>query len=214
MLKSVRVFYKKRDRLKFISHLDMNRFMTRLLRRTDIPYWYTEGFNSHLYLNFALPLSLGFESDYEILDFKITDDNYPLDIIKAKLSAVSPEYIEIIKVAQPWMKTSEIAFARFSIAFSKSGEAAAVENALKNGDIVTHKKNKKGILKEVNLSQAIKEFSVEGENCIAVTLTAGSTQNVNPVLLIDAINEKYNLDIQNYSVKRVAVYDQHGNLFE
>lgn len=214
MLKSVRVFYKKRDRLKFISHLDMNRFMTRLLRRTDIPYWYTEGFNSHLYLNFALPLSLGFESDYEILDFKITDDNYPLDIIKAKLSAVSPEYIEIIKVAQPWMKTSEIAFARFSIAFSKSGEAAAVENALKNGDIVTHKKNKKGILKEINLSQAIKEFSVEGENCIAVTLTAGSTQNVNPVLLIDAINEKYNLDIQNYSVKRVAVYDQHGNLFE
>lgn len=214
MLKSVRVFYKKRDRLKFISHLDMNRFMTRLLRRTDIPYWYTEGFNSHLYLNFALPLSLGFESDYEILDFKITDDNYSLDTIKEKLSAVSPQYIEIIKVAQPWMKTSEIAFAKFSLVFSKSGEAAAVEKALENGGIVTQKKNKKGILKEVNLSEAIKEFSLLGENAVEITLTAGSTQNVNPVLLIDAINEKYSLDIQNYSVKRVAVYDQHGNLFE
>ena len=141
-MKSVRVFYKKRDRLKFISHLDMNRFMTRLLRRTDIPYWYTEGFNSHLYLNFALPLSLGFESDYEILDFKITEDNYPLDLIKEKLSAVSPDYVEIIKVAEPWLKTSEIAFARFLIAFSDNGALApTLKQALESGEITTQKKN-------------------------------------------------------------------------
>lgn len=216
-MKSVRVFYKKRDRLKFISHLDMNRFMTRLLRRTDIPYWYTEGFNSHLYLNFALPLSLGFESDYEILDFKITEDNYPLDLIKEKLSAVSPDYVEIIKVAEPWLKTSEIAFARFLIAFSDNGALApTLKQALESGEITTQKKNKKGVIKEVNLSEAIREFSIEEEShtTLNIVLSAGSSQNINPVLLLDAIKEKYGVSIDNYSIKRTAVYDANGNLFE
>lgn len=216
-MKSVRVFYKKRDRLKFISHLDMNRFMTRLLRRTNIPYWYTEGFNSHLYLNFALPLSLGFESDYEILDFKITEDNYPLDLIKEKLSAVSPDYVEIIKVAEPWLKTSEIAFARFLIAFSDNGALApTLKQALESGEITTQKKNKKGVIKEVNLSEAIREFSIEEEShtTLNIVLSAGSSQNINPVLLLDAIKEKYGVSIDNYSIKRTAVYAANGNLFE
>ena len=83
-MRNVRIIYKKKSLLKFISHLDMNRFMTRVLRRTDIPFWYTEGFNTHLYINFALPLSLGFESDYEIMDLKITDDEYSFAQIKEK----------------------------------------------------------------------------------------------------------------------------------
>ena len=67
-LRNVRIFYEKKGRMKFVSHLDMNRFMSRLIAKSKIPVWYTEGFNSHIYINFALPLSLGFESDYEVLN--------------------------------------------------------------------------------------------------------------------------------------------------
>ncbi len=62
-MKNVRVFYSKKGRMKFISHLDMNRFMTRMILKSGLPVWYTEGFNPRPYLTFALPLSLGFESE-------------------------------------------------------------------------------------------------------------------------------------------------------
>ena len=67
--------------MRFISHLDMTRFMSRTIRRAELPVWYTEGFNPHLYMTFALPLSLGFESDYEVVDIRLLDDNYDISTL-------------------------------------------------------------------------------------------------------------------------------------
>ena len=67
-----RVFYTKTGRLKYISHLDVNRLMQRALKRSGLPVWYSEGFNPHIYITFALPLALGLESRYEIMDFRLT----------------------------------------------------------------------------------------------------------------------------------------------
>lgn len=44
MLK-IRTVYEKRDRAKYISHLDLNRCMQRTFRRAKLPIWYSEGFN-------------------------------------------------------------------------------------------------------------------------------------------------------------------------
>ena len=44
-LRNVRVFYAKRGRMKYVSHLDMNRYMVRLFKVANIPAWYTEGFS-------------------------------------------------------------------------------------------------------------------------------------------------------------------------
>ena len=68
----VRLFFTKLDRAKYISHLDMNRCMSRALKRSGLPVWYTGGFNPHMYLTFPLPLSLGCESVYECVDLKMT----------------------------------------------------------------------------------------------------------------------------------------------
>ena len=69
----VRTVFEKKGRAKYISHLDLNRFMMRAFRRSGLPIWYTEGFNPHPYATFALALSLGFESEYEIMDFSLTE---------------------------------------------------------------------------------------------------------------------------------------------
>ena len=78
VLKSVRLFFKKNGPLKFVSHLDMNRVMIRLLRLSKVPVWYTEGFNRHPYITFALPLSLGFSSEYEVMDFRFDNDSFEI----------------------------------------------------------------------------------------------------------------------------------------
>ena len=46
----------------YISLLDMQRVMQRVLKRSGLPVWHTLGFNPHIYMTFACPLSLGQES--------------------------------------------------------------------------------------------------------------------------------------------------------
>ena len=69
-MREVRLRFSKTGRLKYISHLDINRAMSRALKRAGIPLWYTEGFNPHPYMSFSLPLSLGVESLCESVDLR------------------------------------------------------------------------------------------------------------------------------------------------
>ena len=54
----VRIFFEKTGRAKYTSHLDTMRTMTRALKRSGLPVWYTQGFNPHLYSTFPLPIAL------------------------------------------------------------------------------------------------------------------------------------------------------------
>ena len=47
---TVRVFYRKLGRIKYISHLDMVRCISRALKRSGLPVWHTLGFHPHVYL--------------------------------------------------------------------------------------------------------------------------------------------------------------------
>ena len=89
-MKNVRIYFKKTDRMKFVSHLDMTRVMSRLIKKSGIPIWYTEGFNKHIYMNFALPLSLGFEGFGEIMDIRLVDDEYKNENVLNNLQKVCP----------------------------------------------------------------------------------------------------------------------------
>ena len=55
----VRLWFQKCGDARYISHLDLSRCMQRALKRSGLPIWYTEGFNPHAYVTFALPLSMG-----------------------------------------------------------------------------------------------------------------------------------------------------------
>ena len=72
--KNIRVFFEKKDRAIYISHLDLLRTMQRALKRSGLPVWYSEGFNPRIYLNFPLALALGVESSCEIMDFPLIDN--------------------------------------------------------------------------------------------------------------------------------------------
>ena len=49
----------KGARIRFTGHLDLMRTMQRALRRSGLPVRYSQGFNPHMLLNAAAPLSLG-----------------------------------------------------------------------------------------------------------------------------------------------------------
>jgi len=215
-LRNVRVYFKKKDRLKFVSHLDMNRFMARSLKKAGIPIWYTEGFHPHPYTAFALPLSLGFESDYEILDIRLIDDNYPsYDLIDA-LNKVFPKYVRVISASEPIMKVGKIAFADFKITFEDNGALSEqLKQFLNQDSIICEKKTKRGNIKEIDLIPKIKEYSLEKEDNTILTLKlpAGSEDNLNPELLLNAFFEKFSDSYYSYSIVRTMIYDRELNQF-
>ena len=165
----------------------MTRFMIRMLRKAEIPVWYTEGFNRHPYINFALPLSLGFESNKEVMDFKVTEDISAEEIFN-RLKSVFPSGIELIKVCEPKLKPKEIKYAEYSVVFEKK-IAKELASFLESEEITVIKKGKKGKESEINLKPHIikSEITVNNDSTtLKLVLPAGSELNINPTLLINA----------------------------
>ena len=69
----LRLLFVKEDRAAYISHLDLLRTFQRAFSRAKIPIKHTEGFNPHPFVSIALPLSVGYSSQCEILEFGLLE---------------------------------------------------------------------------------------------------------------------------------------------
>ncbi|MBQ7302263.1 MAG: DUF2344 domain-containing protein [Clostridia bacterium] len=183
---TVRIRFEKTGRAKYISHLDVNRTMTRALRRAHIPLWYTEGFNRHPYITFAAPLSLGFESVCERMDLRL-EEPMEMEVLCEKLNAVMPEGLRVADAAPAVHKAGDLGFARYRLTFSCT--KAVLETFLRQPSITALKKSKKGVWKEVDLKAALSDIEIGGEEEaeLLVTLPCGSSDTVNPTLLCEAL---------------------------
>ena len=209
-MRPVRIYYNKTGKLKYISHLDINRVMLRMIRRGKINVWFTEGFHQHPYVNFALPLSLGFESESEAVDMRINDDMTNEEIM-ARLSDVAPDGMEIPAVCDPIKKFSEIAYADFYIVIKGECENA-LNDFLSQPQIIVQKTTKKGGIKQIDLKEKIVKYSVSEENgdtALLITLPAGTQENINPNLVLAAFSD----DLSINRVVRRAIYDSEMNIF-
>ena len=194
-MQSIRIWFSKRGRAKYISHLDLMRAMSRAVRRAALPIWYTEGFNPHPYLSFPLPLPLGQEGLREAMDLRLLDD-MPLDEIARRFDKVLPEGIEVLGAAQPWCGPGEIAAAAYEIAMpcdDPNEWRANAEFLLAGGALTAKKMGKQGhrkIEKEIALAPLILTYDLragEGEALLSCVLSAGSEANLNPALLCEAL---------------------------
>ncbi len=219
-MRCVRVWFSKHGRIKYVSHLDIMRCMTRAVRRADIPLWYTEGFNPHPYLNFLQPMPLGVEGVNEPLDIRIEGEITDKEIMD-KLNAVLPVGIEITKVTQPFMKSNDLAFAEYEIYFEKEKDLALMlTNAMDSGELMCEKMGKvngRKRVKEVNVSENIRKYSLtEKEDCVVmnVILPGGNTKNVNPMNLLDAVNRYCSSELVPLNVIRLGLLDENLIAFE
>lgn len=85
--------------IKFISHLDLMRTIQKIIRRAEIPIEYSKGFNPHMALSLAQPLSVGIYSDGEYLDAILTEDMDTKEVIDKlnKNSSVNIKFLEASK---------------------------------------------------------------------------------------------------------------------
>ena len=210
-MRNVRIFYEKKGRMKFVSHLDMNRFMSRLIAKAKIPVWFTEGFNQHAYMNFAVPLSLGYVGLYEVMDVKITDDNFSLSRLIDDLNAVSTPDIRFLKAAESVMHVKEIAFCEYELLFDEI-DCDKLSSFFSQPSIICEKKTKKGGVKDIDIAPLIKKAEIE-DNKLTLILTAGNENNLNPSLVMTAFFDYCGINPLFYEVKRVMIYNKNLEKF-
>ena len=195
-MKSVRIVFSKTGRIKYVSHLDLVRAMTRAVRRADIPLWYTEGFNKHPYLTFAAPLSLGYEGLRETMDIRMADD-FPFDELVKRLNAVFPEGLVAISAADVVAKAGDLAAAEYRLTIQLPVDV--ITEALSRPELLVEKRTKKKTMKTMDILPYFKDAVVErgGENATVMTvaLPSGSNENINPGLFVTALKGLVGTDV-------------------
>lgn len=218
-MKNVRIWFKKDLECRYISHLDLNRTMLRALHKSRIPIWHTEGFNPHPFATFPLPLSLGFRGINECMDVKLEDDNYSFKEIIPKLNACLPMGIRVFDVTEVIMKAGKVAYASFTIRISEASTPSSAICAdlrkLFSKDTIEVEKNSKRGMKTVDIKQGIKSFEIkEMLDCavLEIVLSAGSSDNVNPNLIITALEAETGLEYE-LDITRNDLYNSEMELF-
>lgn len=220
----VRLGFTKHGPIIFTSHLDLQRTMMRILARADLPLWYTQGFNPHAKLVFALPLPLGCASECELMDIRFEGD-MPCEEILRRMRGATVPGLEFTSCYPAKEKFAGIASADYTITLRLPGAGSVTERELADflaeKPIMTVKKTKSGEA-EVDIAPLIRAASVsrgDGSLVIDARLAAGSTDNLSPELLMSVILARFGVRARrssegaDYSIVRREIYDAEGKKF-
>ena len=211
---TVRISFEKKNEASYISLLDMQRVMQRVLKRSGLPVWHTLGFNPHIYMTFACPLSLGQESECECVDVKTEAEAPDFEQWKTALNTIMPAGIVVTKVAPVEMKADLIAYACYDIGYPAAQKAALEQyNALES--VPVEKKSKRKV-KTVELKEFVPslELTEEGERVVfSICLPASQDLTLNPSLLTAALEEKFSIPSAEANILRTKFLTAEKTLF-
>ncbi len=92
-----RVRYEKKGLVKYVSHLDLINYFSRLVSRCNIDIEYTQGFNRKPKFEFGPALQLGIESDCEYFNMFVNSEIDPQETMD-KLNEFGLEELKILEV--------------------------------------------------------------------------------------------------------------------
>lgn len=188
--------YRKVGSSRFISHIDLLKHTSRIVRRAEIPVNYSQGFNPHALLFFSSPsvLGVGSVAEYVSIDVDMTPEE-----VLSRYNASVPETLK-----------AERAFE-----FAKNPNIQGLNNAadyvfdtpyfapdFSDGLTITYMK------KDVETTENVAEkiygiFDANGK--LGLKLASGNV-NLRPDRLVPALNEKFGLDVKITDVVKVRQY--------
>lgn len=215
----IRCKFTKLGYVKFVGHLDTVRMFQRAIRVARIPMAYSQGFNPHAKIYFAMPLSVGVGSTGEYIDI-MTSEEVDIQKVKEDLNRILPEGISILEISAIEDGTpslmSLVTTADYRIVFEKDQlseqDLLAAQEKMNGETLIVLKKGKKKT-SEVDIKPLIKNFDMKVENdqvIFSIKVAAGSASNLSMDLLLKSIFEK-DLTTLAYSVERLELYAEEGD---
>lgn len=182
----VRLKFAKNDYSAYISHLDLMQTIQRSIIRAGLPVKYSQGFNPHIYLSILVPLSTGYQSEYDLCDFELTTDAPPADMIE-KLNAALPHGLIALEYRETKTPVRDIGFCAYEIQYNSEFSEKAAPIFAREVKILKH--SKRGD-REVILNDYINEISFvadkDGKLLCKCILKAGDDP-LNPAYITDVL---------------------------
>ncbi len=159
----LRLLFEKKGRSVWISHLDLMRLFQRAFKRAGLPLTHTQGFNPRPSVSIALPLSVGVESQCELLDFELETCDTTTDEIRDRLNARLVDGVRVLAVYKDGKKIRDLCYLQCELVLEydngvDSGCVDALQNLFSGECIIVPKKTKNGI-QDQNIASMIKEIS-------------------------------------------------------
>lgn len=212
-MKRLRVKFIKGEELKYLSHLDILRTFTRAIRRSGVPVIYSQGFNPHPNMSFALPLSVGVTSEGELVDIDVEDIITPEVFIKT-INKGLPKDLKVIDAEETDVKSNIMAIIKGAIYKVRiDGENLSdiinkVKLLLLSNEILMQKETKSGV-KESNIRPAIQNIEVidckDNFANLLMKLDAGSQSNLKPDLVVEALKKYDDLKVSDITIHRLEL---------
>lgn len=222
---TVRLKFKKVGDLQYISHLDLVRTMQKVLTRAGLKLWYTEGFNPKPKMIFAAPLSVGIESECELLDIRLTEVP-PMSEIVDSINKKLGEGMKILDAYIPERPFTDLAWLSYTVEIKTNGASDVLAQkieALLNAESLNVLKNTKKGEALVDIRPLIKSaYATYSDGLIILNtiLSANPQAFLNPDNVIKALREKLGilssavLTEEYYTVMRNRAYSSDMTEFK
>ena len=211
--------FTKNGYIKYTSHLDMLRMFKRAFKKTKLGLRYSQGFNPHPKMSFAQPLSLGYSSKCELIEFELAAPKDEKEMLK-KMQEQMPEGVELLRCKELSPDVKSLAScaeaARYKIWLPTDFEDEELKSLLADylaqEEITALKRQKKTKeLKPVNIRHMISEGEILKLGDFAmlqVLLDCGSQSNCSPELVISTFCEFAGIDTPRYEieVERIKIF--------
>ena len=207
----------KQPRLRFISHLDLQRFFQRAVNRTGLPIAWSQGFNPHPVMSFGSALALGWTSEYEVIDIKLSAPmgrKRTEEAVRAALPVDLPVLeVRMIDDRHP----APMALVRSSdYRVTLEGESApnvlaAIPGFMESERVPTLKKTKSGE-KEIDARALVKSMRII-DNGFEARLCLTERDSIKPELLVGLLAERIGAEAPEIRVHRLCLLgeDADGN---
>lgn len=216
-----RLLFEKTGNAVWISHLDLMRLFQRAFKRAGLTLKHTQGFNPRPSVSIALPLSVGVQSQCELLDFELDRELVDNSLILEKLNHALVKGVRVIEAYEDGRKIRDLSLQSCSIELEYDGggavEAAAyIQNLFEHPSLTVTKKSKNGPL-EQDIIPMIKKMTVSAVDDNAVQLNAlicCQNPSLNPMQLVAAVEHYLPQWRPDHAVcRRIELYDANEKIF-
>lgn len=204
--------FEKGGYTKYISHLDLLRVFKRTFKVTETDIKYSQGYNPHPKMGFAQPLSLGYSSVSEYLEFE-TVTPHDTEELKSSLEKYLPrdivikELFEFESEARSLAAEADACEYRISLPYEGTDQEfrSLFMAYMAQDKIITLKRMKKTkALEEVDIKDKIRSWDTsvsDGMAYITCILDSGSHSNLSPELVIKSFLDFSELGLERWDLE-------------
>ncbi len=216
-----RLLFKKAGNAVWMSHLDLMRVFQRAFKRAGLSLTHTQGYNPRPSVSIALPLSVGVESECELLDFDLNGESVPSDKILKRLNQTLVEGVQVLQVYDNGKKIRDLSLMHCQVTLEydngiPENSLAALQDLFRRESLVVPKKSKNGI-QDQDIIPMLKKLDllVAGEyELILDCIICCQNPTLNPMQLVAAIAIYLpELKPDFAKCRRIEIFDADMNVF-